>query len=69
MQTLNYCVQCTDRTSGNVGTFAYDYERCSNGEGFHAVSPVFNGLIEFFQWADKEGWKEKGAYSFQMEKE
>lgn len=54
MKRAYYCIQCTDRISGEVGSFAYF-------ENFRALSPVFTSLVILFAWADAEG------YELQME--
>ena len=48
---MNYCVHCRDLESGLVGYFLYCPEKYAAGLGFHAISPVFSNLIEFFAWA------------------
>jgi hypothetical protein len=57
MITLHYCIQCTDKQSGNVATFAYDKQRFDCGNGFYAISPLFACVSEFFTWAKEQGWK------------
>lgn len=57
MQILKYCVQCTDRKSNTIGDFAYDIALFEQGKGFHAISPVFTNLMDFYEWAYKEGWQ------------
>lgn len=69
MEKIKYCIQCTDKLSGKVGCFAYDIEAYERGEGLKAISEVFPSGIEFYKWADSEGYKSVGYYSFEMAKE
>lgn len=66
MQVLEYCVQCTDRKSNKIGDFAYDVALFEQGKGFHAISPVFPSLVEFYEWAYNEGWRSTNT-SLKME--
>ena len=40
-----YCCQCRDRESGLTGCFIHDGD-------FIAISPVFNSLIELYDYMD-----------------
>lgn len=64
MHILDYCVQCTDQTTKQVGTFAY----VQTEAGKMAISPVFPGLIEFYKWAKAEGYR-LGRQGWTMEKD
>lgn len=44
---LQYCIQCTDKKSGQIGNFLH------NGD-LVAVSPVFNSLASFFTYLKSE---------------
>lgn len=57
-QTANanhYCIQCTDKTTGTVGSFAYHTD-----EPFVAVSPVFSDLGLLYGWFSENGLKTTG---------
>ena len=45
---MRFCIQCTDVTSGRLGTFLYFTHK-----PFVAVSPLFSGLGELFNWMDE----------------
>ena len=47
---LQYCIQCRDNISGQVGDFVH------NGN-FAAISPVFGSLPQFYGWMDTNGFK------------
>jgi hypothetical protein len=68
MNTIHYCIQCTDKNSGEIGCFAYDREAYERGEGFKAITEVFPSLIPFFDWAHKEGYVFPRNYSNTMTK-
>lgn len=55
-EIIAYCVQCVDKASGETGSFGYDVERYQRGEGYHAISPIFESLAEFFPWAKLNGY-------------
>ena len=44
-----YCSQCTDKASGQVGSFVH------NGD-LVAISPVFSSLAEFLPWMKEQGY-------------
>jgi hypothetical protein len=48
-------IQCK-ATTGEVGDFLY----VPTPQGKQAVSPVFAGLIPFYAWARREGWRQEG---------
>lgn len=56
---LSYCIQCTDKASGQVGNFVHS-------GGFMAVSPVFRGLPAFFTWMKNEGIEGGPMGSFEI---
>ena len=41
-------IQCTEKTSGKVGTFV--------GADNVAISPVFDDIVELFTWMRDNGW-------------
>lgn len=43
-------IQCTDATTGKVGTFTFH-----DSEPFVALSPVFDSYYELFDWHRKNG--------------
>lgn len=45
-----YAIQCTDKISGKTGTFLYDRAKALNGEGLHAISPVFSDQVEMWNF-------------------
>ena len=45
---MRFCIQCVDLTSGRVSTFLYFVHK-----PFVAVSPLFSGLGELFNWMDE----------------
>jgi hypothetical protein len=58
---LEYCIQCTDRKSGQTGDFLHYGDLI-------AVSPVFNDLAAFFTWLKNEGLTTAAKPSFGVEK-
>ncbi len=48
---LQWCIQCTDRESQTIGSFAY--HRLAP---FRAVSPVFPDCIGLFHWLKQQGY-------------
>ena len=57
LATLSYCIQCTDKVSGNVGDFIHAGD-------FKAISPVFTNLAAFFTWMKTEGIESVAMGSF-----
>lgn len=49
MRELEYCIQCKDKKTGRIGDFMH------NGD-FTAISPVFDNLIDFFNWCDENNY-------------
>ena len=49
---FNYCIQCTDKNTGKIGDFVAERKE----DGFYAISPVFDNLLDFFWWARDNGW-------------
>lgn len=54
-ETASVAVQCTDPTSGRVGTFLFLGSRWSRPGA--RISPVFDGLTEAYAWAEQNQWK------------
>ena len=52
--TATYCVSCTDRRSGKIGSFII--EPGSPSGAFRALSPVFDNLFGLYDWMQKNGW-------------
>ena len=52
MEIQNYCIQCTDVRSGEVGDFFYE----KTDKGLVATSPVFSRIGEFYAWARARGY-------------
>lgn len=50
MKTYEYCIQCKDVTTGQIGDFIHE------SGTFKALSPVFRSLPELFTWAAANGW-------------
>lgn len=51
-EILHYAIECTDKVSGQIGSFAYAEEK-----PFYATSPVFSHLSEFYTWAHNSGYR------------
>lgn len=51
-----YCIQCVDQTSGKTGDFAYDPTKGKGVGNFHAITPVFDDLGEFYRWCKANGF-------------
>lgn len=45
-----YAIQCRDVISGATGTFLYDRIKRLNGEGLHAIGPVFEDTMAMFNY-------------------
>lgn len=45
-----YCIQCQCIESGKTGSFLYDRVKKLNGEGLHAISPVFSDTLKLFEY-------------------
>ncbi len=58
INSIRYCVQCTDKDSGKVGDFIVNEIAYSQGKGFYAISPIFTNLVELFQYAKQLGYTE-----------
>lgn len=50
MEKLSYTIQCTDKTSGKVGSFVYDEHQRERDGFFTAISPVFDNFLDFLHW-------------------
>jgi hypothetical protein len=55
--TLHYCIGCRDKTSNTIGSFGYDNDVLFASNEFHAITPVFYSVMDFYKWAKKEGYK------------
>jgi hypothetical protein len=51
-------IQCK-ATTGEFGTFLY----VPTAEGKEPISPVFPGLMTFYPWARREGWRNEEPYN------
>jgi hypothetical protein len=58
----NYTVQCTDITSGKTGCFLFDTAHWQATGEFKAISPVFPGLVAFFEWDYANGNNRASCY-------
>jgi hypothetical protein len=58
----NYAIQCRDISSGEIGCFLFDTEHWMQTREFKAISPVFPGLDQFFDWCHENGNPQKGIY-------
>jgi len=47
-----FCIGCRDLNSNVVGCFVY--ETCYP---FHAISPVFDSLVDLVRWMKTQNWK------------
>lgn len=52
---MKYCTQCMDQNSGQTGCFGYDPAQGNTAGSFHAITPVFSSLAEFFPWCRENG--------------
>lgn len=59
---MNYTIQCTDVTSGEVGCFLFDIPHWQATGEFKAASPVFPNLTEFYAWNRANGNPGVGQY-------
>ena len=48
---MKYCIQCTDQNTGITGDFGYDPTQGATAGNFHAITPIFRDLSEFYDWA------------------
>lgn len=46
------CVCCTDEITGEIG----DFLAVAEGKGHRAISPVFDSLVELYEWCGMNGW-------------
>lgn len=56
MNTITYCVNCVDEATGKRGTFVYDEALYNYNMGHWAISPVFQDIIKFYEWAREKGF-------------
>ena len=45
---MQYCIQCEDKKSGQVGNFLHHGDLL-------AISPIFSSLTDFFRYLKSEG--------------
>jgi len=57
----HFCMQCTDKTSGKVGDFAYHTDN-----PFVALSPVFPDFVQFLDWLKENNLKCGPLASFEL---
>lgn len=50
---MEYCIQCVDKKSGEIGDFVHEGD-------FVAISPVFHTLVELFTWISMNGYRTTG---------
>lgn len=58
----NYAIQCKDVASGDTGVFLFDTTHWQRTGEFHAVSPVFPCLSEFYAWDNANGPRRAPCY-------
>lgn len=59
--TLSFCIQCTDKLSGDTGSFVYDTDK-----PFEAVSPVFPDTTVLFHWIAGHGYQTQSLANFEL---
>lgn len=59
---MNYTVQCTDCTTGQLGCFLFDTEHWQRTGQFRPIGPVFYGLTEFYEWDNANGHNRRSCY-------
>jgi len=59
---MNYTVQCRDVTTGETGCFVFDEKHWQATGEFKARSPVFPGLLQFYEWNNANGRPGVPAY-------
>ena len=47
-----FATQCTDTTSGNIGSFTFDKAQADRDGVFKATSPVFKDTLELFDYCN-----------------
>lgn len=63
----NYAIQCRDVASGETGDFLFDTDHWQRTGEFKAISPVFKGLAELFEWDDQNGRRRGPCYLERIE--
>lgn len=58
----NYTVQCVDVTTGKKGCFLFNTQHWQQTGEFLAVSPVCDGLDEFYKWDKTNGNNRSSCY-------
>lgn len=56
LDSIPYCINCTEASTGAVGTFAYDDLLFLSGLGHFAIGKVCSTVEEFYEWAKSEGF-------------
>ena len=59
---MNYTVQCTDVTTGQIGCFLFDTAHWQATGEFKAIGPVMSGLDEFCKWDNANGNRRASCY-------
>jgi hypothetical protein len=48
---MRYTIQCKDQDTGQTGCFGFDPAKGHTANNFHAITPVFGNLQDFYLWA------------------
>lgn len=58
----NYTVQCRDETTGQIGDFLFDVTYWRVTGKFKAIGPVFDNLMDFYNWDKNNGNNHRHGY-------
>lgn len=64
---MNYTVGCIDINTGSKGCFLFDLNYWRYTGEFKAVSPVFSGLGEFYNWDEQNDKLRSSCYIERLE--
>lgn len=56
LESIAYCINCTEAATCAVGTFAYDEFLFNAGHGHFAIGPVFSDIDLFYVWSKEQGF-------------
>jgi hypothetical protein len=56
LDSISYCINCTEESTGAIGTFAYDEFLYLQGLGHFSIGPVFADVDHFYAWAKEQGF-------------
>lgn len=57
LDEIEYCVNCWETGSQQMGTFAYDSRMYASGMRMWAISPIFQDVDSLYTWAKGLGFK------------